>query len=58
MKQFIAELKAEYSKIITPSFKEVSYISFLVFLVACLISLSIVGFDFFIGSIINSILFN
>ncbi len=58
MKNFIDDLKKEYAMITTPSLSEVVYISFLVLVIALLISLSIVGVDFIIGSIINSILFN
>ncbi|MFT6071667.1 MAG: preprotein translocase subunit SecE [Alphaproteobacteria bacterium] len=58
MKIFIDSLKKEYLMIVTPSFPEVAYISFLVVIVSLLISLSTISIDFVIGSIINSILFN
>jgi preprotein translocase SecE subunit len=57
MKNFIDDLKKEYSLITTPSTPEVLYISFLVLIFSFLISLLIVGVDFIIGLIINSILF-
>jgi preprotein translocase SecE subunit len=58
MKNFINDLKKEYSMITTPSLTEVVYISILVLVISLLTSLSIVGVDFIIGSIVNSILFN
>ena len=58
MKNFINDLKKEYSMITVPSLTEVVYISFLVLLISLFMSLSIFGVDFIIGSIINSILFN
>jgi preprotein translocase SecE subunit len=58
MKNFINDLKKEYSMITTPSLAEVVYISLLVLVISLFASLSIVGVDFIIGSIINSILFN
>jgi preprotein translocase SecE subunit len=58
MKNFIDDLKKEYSLITRPSMSEVVYISFLVIVFSVFISLSIVGVDFIIGSIINSILFS
>jgi preprotein translocase SecE subunit len=58
MKNFINDLKKEYSMITTPSLTEVVYISILVLVISLLTSISIVGVDFIIGSIVNSILFN
>jgi preprotein translocase SecE subunit len=57
MKNFINDLKKEYSMITTPSASEVVYISFLVLVISLCVSLSIVSVDFVIGTIINSILF-
>ena len=58
MKNFIDDLKKEYSLITRPAMSEVVYISFLVIVFSVFISLSIFGVDFIIGSIINSILFS
>lgn len=58
MHDFIDNLKKEYSLIVTPATSEIFYISFLVIFFSIVVSLSIIGVDSVIGSIINNILFS
>ena len=58
MKNFIEEIKKEYSMIVTPSLSEVVQSSSMVIIIAFIISLSIAGVDFIIGSVISAILMN